>query len=358
MPPDARFARIRSGCAISCRPPPSVWLRSGAARKSPILEPARRLIDDEAFWRNQAQGLALFLAPGFDRLHKVPIDVPERLTVGGNFCIRPLLPLLDAATRFWLLAVTAGRSRLYQGAQWSFSEVHGLALPQGIAAVASENVYEEAHQAAPTGRPQRGPAGLAHAQSFGEAPDELRKTELIELLHRVAAATEPAIRREPAPVILAGPPEIQGNFREVAHWKELLPEGILGNPDAMSADDLHRRAWRLMAPRQNRVRDEAVGRLHSLIGTGNGKATSKAEEIVKAAHYGRVDQLLLCDGATLWGRFVEGADRIVAHGTPDADDDDLFDYAALMTLRHGGKATLVDRGQLPSNSAAAAILRY
>jgi hypothetical protein len=321
-----------------------------------FLEPACNLVDDEVFWRYQDAGLAVFLAPGFDRVHKLPIEVPEALTVGSHFRIRPLLPLVDPAGWFWVLTVTAGRTRLYQGTRWSFDEFRGIVLPQGIAELRDETVYEEAHNAAPTGRPQRGPSGLAKAQAFGPAPDELHKTQLIELLRRVEAAVEPVIKRQPAPAILAAQPEIQGNFREFARWKELLPEGVVENPDAMPPEELQRKAWRLLAPRLDKARADALGRLNGLLGSG--KATVVPEEIVKAARYGRVDQLFLCDGAPLWGLFNEQQDRVVAHGSPAEGDDDLFDYAALMTLRQGGSVTRVDRAELPPNGAAAAILRY
>ena len=198
---------------------------------------------------------------------------------------------------------------------------------------------------------------MAKAQALGDAPEELHKTQLTELLRRVAAAVEPIIRRQPAPVILAAEPKIQGHFRELAKWKELLSDGILEFPDAMPAEDLHRKACAVFAPREEDARGEWLGRLRTLLGN-NGKATAQTEEIVKAARYGRVDRLFLCDGQPLWGFFDERDDRVVAHREPADGDDDLLDYAALMTLRQGGNVTLVDRTQLPPTGPAAAILRY
>ena len=322
-----------------------------------LLRPARRLIDDEEFWRHQEQGLAIFLGPGFERIHKLPIPVPEELTIAGHFCIKPLLPLIDSAGSFWIVALSASRTRLYQGSRWNFAEVAGLDLPQGIAEIWGETEYQEAHKASPVGRPPRGPSGLAKAQALGDAPEELHKTQLIELLHRIAAALEPVIKRQPAPVILVAEPKIQGHFREIAKWKELLPEGVLEFPDAMPMHELHKKACAVFAPRENEARAEWLGRLQTLLGN-NGKATASPEEIVKAARYGRIDRLFLCDGQRLWGSFDEAHDRVVAHREPRAGDDDLFDYAALMTLRQGGNVTLVDRAQLPPTGPAAAILRY
>jgi len=322
-----------------------------------LLRPARRLIDDEEFWRHQEQGLAIFLGPGFERIHKLPIPVPEELTIAGHFCIKPLLPLIDSAGSFWIVALSASRTRLYQGSRWNFAEVAVLDLPQGIAEIWGETEYQEAHKASPVGRPPRGPSGLAKAQALGDAPEELHKTQLIELLHRIAAALEPVIKRQPAPVILVAEPKIQGHFREIAKWKELLPEGVLEFPDAMPMHELHKKACAVFAPRENEARAEWLGRLQTLLGN-NGKATASPEEIVKAARYGRIDRLFLCDGQRLWGSFDEAHDRVVAHREPRAGDDDLFDYAALMTLRQGGNVTLVDRAQLPPTGPAAAILRY
>src|SRR5204863_7857202 len=265
-----------------------------------LLRPARRLVDDEEFWRHQEQGLAIFLGTGFERIHKVPVAVPEELTIASHFCIKPLLRLLDGAGSFWVLTVSAARTRLYQGSHWTFAEVTGLDLPQGLAEIWGETEYQEAHKATPMGRPQRGPAGLSKAQALGEAPEELHKTQLIELLRRIAAAVEPIIKRQPTPVILAAEPKIHGHFRELAKWKELLPEGILEFPDAMPAEELHRKACAVFAPLEERTRADALDRLQSLLGNG-GKATTQAEEIVRAARYGRGDRLFLCDGQPLWG---------------------------------------------------------
>ena len=60
-----------------------------------LLGPAESLVGDEDFWRHQEQGLAVFLAPGFNRVHKLPTPVPEEAFLGDHFHIKPLLPLLD-----------------------------------------------------------------------------------------------------------------------------------------------------------------------------------------------------------------------------------------------------------------------
>ena len=294
----------------------------------------------------------MFLAPGFNRIHKLPIPVPEEAFFGDHFHIKPLLPLLEDAGSFWLLTISARRTRLYHGSRWEFAEDKELDLPQGVGKIRAMTDYEETQYASPVGR--RGT--LAHAQSFGEAPEELRKSELIEFLHRVAAVVEPQLKGKPAPVILAAHPEIQGHFREIAGWKEIQSDGISENPDALTEDELHRRAYALVEPKLADSRAAAVDRLNALL--PGGKATTKPEEIVKAARYARVDTLFLAGDDHLWGWFDESEDCVVAHGSAGDGDIDLLDFAALMTLRHGGSVTLVARETLPPPGLSAAILRY
>jgi hypothetical protein len=165
------------------------------------------------------------------------------------------------------------------------------------------------------------------------------------------------LKRDPAPLILAAQPEIQGNFREMAGWKELLSEGLQDNPDAMSDEQLREKAWALLDPARDKNRSDAIGRLNGLLGTGNGKAATAPEDIVKAARDGRVERLFLLLGRPVWGQLLDTEDRIVAHDERAEDDDDLLNYAAVMTLRQGGDVTLVEPAQLPPPGPAAAILR-
>jgi hypothetical protein len=329
--------------------------RLAAERRRPEIEdflgPAVSLVGDEEFWRHQQQGLAVFLATGFNRIHKLPFPVPEEALLGDHFHIKPLLPLFEDAGSFWLLTISAKHTHLYHGSRWEFSENKEIDLPQGVGKIRGMTDYEETHYGSPVGRH----GGLAKAQSFGDDPDHIRTEELLEFLHRIVPPVEPLIKRSPAPVIVAAPPEVQGHFREIAGWKEIQPDGISENPDALSENELHRRAYALVESRLSEARAAAVDRLNALLAAG--KAT-KPEEIVKAARYARVDTLFLAGDDHLWGWFDESEDRVVAHGSAADGDIDLLDFAALMTLRHGGSVTLVAREALPPPGLSAAILRY
>lgn len=318
--------------------------------RAALLAPARALIDDESFWRHQEEGLALFLAPDFSRTHRLPAAVAEAVFVSGQFHILPLVPLIDSG-QFWLLTLSAARTRLYQGTRQTLIEVTGLDLPQGVGEVRGESEYQQTYHAHPVER--RG--AIAWGQSIGEDPDDVRKTGLIVLMRRVAAAVEPVVKRDPAPVVLAAPPEIRGHFREIAGWKEIVPEGVAENPDALAEPELHRRAWACAAPTAEAGRAAARDRLNSLLGTG--KTATATADIVNAAREGRVDTLFVGPDACRWGRIAEGGDIAVREDAIKGDTN-LLDYAALMTLRHGGDVAPVEQAALPDSSSAAALFRY
>ena len=242
----------------------------------------------------------------------------KRSRSGGHFCIRPLLPIVDSTGWFWLLTITAGRTRLLRGSRWTIGEVGGIDLPQGVEELYNETVFQEQHYARPDARPQRsGVGGLSHAQSFGAAPEDLRKGLLLQYLRRIAGIVEPVIKREPAPLILAAQPEIQGNFREMASWKELCRRASRTTRTRCRTTSCAKRPGPCSIRPATRSRGDAIGRLNGLIGTGNGKATTTPEDIVKAARYGRVERLFLLPGRPVWGRLIEAGDeaedRIVAH---------------------------------------------
>jgi Bacterial archaeo-eukaryotic release factor family 3 len=202
------------------------------------------------------------------------------------------------------------------------------------------------------------PGGIAKTHNFGETPEAQRKAQLIEYLRRLVAKLEEHFGGRGEPVVLAAGPEIAGQIRNLATRLNLVEPVLELNPDALAPEEIHRRAWEVVEPLFGAGRTEALDRFKSLLGTGDGKAATKPEEIVKAARYGRVDTLFVAADDHLWGRFDEAADRIVAHGTAQTADEDLLDYAAVQTFLQGGQVNVLPKRELPGNGPIAAILRY
>jgi stalled ribosome rescue protein Dom34 len=255
--------------------------------------------------------------------------------------------------------VSAARARVFHGTRHLIAENTAIDLPGGVQEVAAETNYENTLNMAPVARTRAGtPGGTPKTHNFGEDPEAQRKAQLIEYLHRVVARLEEFFSGRPEPVVLAARSEIHGHIRTLVKQMNLVEPVLELNPDAFPPDELHRRAWAVVEPLFQVSRTEALDRFNSLLGTGDGKAATKPEEIVKAARYGRVDTLFVAADDHLWGRFDEAADRVVAHGTAQAEDEDLLDYAAVQTYLQGGAVNVLPKQDLPGNGPIAAILRY
>jgi len=178
---------------------------------------------------------------GFYRVQQMPIAVPEELLIASHFGIKPLLPLSDPAglrSGCWRSAPAAlGLS----GARVGPYRDHGLNA-EGISEIWGETEYEKRTRRAPPGQSARF-RRRPNAQGLAR-PRDLHKRSWIELCTGSSRRSNRSYKRPAGAVILAAEPKIQGNFRELARWKELLPQGILEFADAMPAEDLHRKALR------------------------------------------------------------------------------------------------------------------
>jgi len=103
--------------------------------------------------------------------------------------------------------------------------------------------------------------------------------------------------------------------------------------------------------------EEVLERASARLGTAEPDVAIKLEEILAAGHEGRVDALVVAEDETLWGHYAHGK-SLTAHGVRAPHDEDLLNCAALLTLRHGGRAFAAPRAQLPRTVPAVALLRF
>ena len=223
-----------------------------------------------------------------------------------------------------------------------------------------ETDYQQMTHAPPNARPRTnaGEGALPGKHNFGEAPEELRKSELIQYLRRLDAALLPALSGRHEPVVIAGDPQVSGHFHNMSKLPNLHEEAVEVNAEALDAAALHERILPLVQPMFGRARQSARDHLRALHGSGDARAVTAVPEIVKAARYARVDTLFLPNSGQVWGRFDEAKDQVTVRGTPEAGDVDLLDQAAVDTLRHGGTLFTLSREELPLGAPVAAVLRY
>jgi hypothetical protein len=277
--------------------------------------------------------LAFFVGADIREVISLPEELPRSLTVGHYFNIKPILPLVARNRRFWLLALSEGRARLFNMTPFQCEEVElNLAPP-------AANAMPPAEHGADDG-------------AVEESADTL-STDLKDLLH----ALETKLGSDTAPMVLAAEPKIGGHFCKAANLPQLLDESLILNPHAFHPSELQRRALDLMRPALETSVDDVLRQVEARLGDAAPNVAIRLEEILAAAEEGRVDALLVASDEVLWGQFEPGS-TLIAHGRPSGQDEDLLNQVAAVTLRNGGHAYAIPRARIPRASPAAATLRY
>ena len=310
-----------------------------------VLQPAHALLEDTGFWQHQLHGLALFLAPGFHRSYNLPIETQEKVVVSAHFHLKPLLPLLAKAGGFWVLTLSADRAKLFRGSKLSFKEILEIGIPQS---------GDHGSQ------PERPFVDGVEDRAKNEGPGEVRQVTMVNFMKRAEAAIHERLNQQSAPLVLAATSQVQGHFRSQTKLPGLLEEGVDINPDMLAPAELHRLALQVVEPILDQGRRQAIDHFNSLVDdfAVHNRTSMKVEEVLKAAAFGRVNELLIAEGEALWGKYDPAKDHVEAHGHEVPGDEDLLDLAAVHTLINGGSVHVLPRETMPHNSVIAATFRY
>jgi hypothetical protein len=103
------------------------------------------------------------------------------------------------------------------------------------------------------------------------------------------------------------------------------------------------------------MRTAAIAKYRQLVGSE--RASNAVEQIVPAAHAGRIETLLVDPRGAIPGRFDEAMNSIdfITEREPEYD---LVESSVAQTLLHRGTVYPVGREELPSSRWLRAIFRY
>ena len=330
-------------------------LRSGQIAE--LLAPAHAVLDDPDLSRHRHYGRLFFLAPTLSQILVPPEPLPQEVMVGRNFLIRPLLPILAHDRRFHVLALTAGAARLLDATPYSLVERKGV-LPAGVDEVAAETEVTPYVQFNPVARPRSGPAAPVVKAHSADTPKDERKAELLEYLHRVAAAVSRQLGDDPAPLVLVAEPEIAGHFRKLGKPTQLYEETLVVNPHGLADADLLAKVVELLRPLLEREIEGVLDQANARLGTAEPTVSIRLEEVLPAAYDGRVDVVVVASDETLAGRFDPEARTLQTKAVANGEEEDLLNEAAVVSLRNGGRAFALPKERIPRRAPAVAVLRY
>ncbi len=319
------------------------------------LQPLTDAIDDEAWWNERGDGVALYAIGSSLLVEDLPGAVEELVVVGERPCIRPLARFLgDPSTRFFVLALSANRVRLLDCSLERAEQVHLEGLPDSLTDALGHQLEEPSLQHHVGSRGPGGAQPVYHGQGRGE--DEDRKTDLEKFLRRVDDVVRDHLAPLDAPLLLAAAEPTDAIYREVSSYAGLLDEVLHGNPDTAEPEGLHRVAVELLRPR---LEQPARKRLEEWSGLEHaGRTATGIEATLTAARREQVGELFLDPTARIWGVHHAEGERVEFHDQRGDGDEDLVDLAIVACLDCGAGLHAVDASDLPHDAPVAAMLRY
>ncbi len=320
-----------------------------------ILEPARALLGQGRFWKQQARGLAIFCAPEFFRCYRLPIELDERLVVSDRFHLRSLAPLRIRDGRFYVLALSLKEVRLLEAWRGELRRVPLDGVPRSFQEALGYEQYDSgvySHSSSTTGLGRQPAIFHGHGDNDQEKLDK----DILHYFQLVAKGLDGVLEDHRAPLVLATVGDHFSRYRKANRHPRLLETGIVGNPEHVSDRTLHDQAWRIAEPCFLAERDQALEQYREF--KASGRAANTMTDLMRAADQGRVDVLLLDERTELWGTYDPTLAELEIHAEPEVGDEDLLNKAAFYTLARGGMVFNVAAGRVPEGEPAVAILRY
>jgi hypothetical protein len=309
-----------------------------ANQLEPLQEAMTDLIDDDVFWRYQANSLAVFATPASLVTFRLPNRLVSFVEVSDRYFVKPLLRTVTFPQVGLVLALAQGSVRVIEvAADAGVWEVRVDDMPTDVAsAVGKSSIGDRA--------PSRRIQG-----------SEGQKVRMRQYSRAIEHALRPLLAGGDVPLILASTEPMDSIYRSVNSYPRLAAQTIPGNPEATSNEELAASARRVL-DELNANELEEVRELWALR-TGQERTLTDVAEVARAATQGAVDTVLVDIDVAVPGT-VDEETGAVTFEPESATNYGVVDEIARRVWLTSGRVLAVRREDTPGDQGVAAILRY
>lgn len=319
-----------------------------------ITLPVEKLIDDSSFWREQSDGLAIFISDGFSKIYRLPIYFKTFNYISNSFYLKPLMPLFVGDGNFYLLMLERRNVKLYECTKHSFTEI---IIDDLIPESKRDRVgfdYEEKNLQFRTQHAGSGQA-MFHGQ---EAATGKKKNEIKKYLRAINDGLAPLLSQGNIPMLIAAQRPVFDIYKEVNSYSNLVDGNLNVNFGDATIFEAHELAWEKIAPQFDQKRKDKIALF--LAEQGTGKTAIGIDRIIPAAFNGKVDTLFCENKSDIFGTYTKENNSIIVEQSEENNGAiSLMNVAAIKTFLNGGEVYLLDKEEMPNPSSRInALYRY
>ena len=318
-----------------------------------LTKPVQELIDNSSFWREQSDGLAIFIADNFFEKYTLPVHFEEFNYISNSFYLKPLMPMFEGDGEFYLMLLDRSNVKLYQCTKHSFTEI---IVDDLIPETKQDRVgfdYEEKNLQFRTSHAGSGQA-IFHGQ---EAATGKLKNEIKKYFRAINDGLLP-ILKDGIPMLIASQDFLFDIYNGINSYPNLTEKNIKVNFEDTEIFEIHEMAWENISPLFEQKRTDKIAAF--LAEQGSGKTAIGIDRILLAAINGKVDTLFCENREDIFGNYTVENDDITVTQNEESDTTvSLMNVAAIQTFLNGGKVYLLENETMPNpNSRVNALYRY
>lgn len=319
-----------------------------------LLKPASDLLGDRVFWQNQKKGLALFLTPDKFNYYHLSDDVQSISLVGQYFYVLPLISEAMFNKEFYVLALSRNQNRIFSCTRGSIDQITIQGIPESLKEITKYSESEKSLHYHTHG--SEGSKSIFHG--LGEIEDDKRE-ELLQYFRQIDLGLNKEIdKKNKSPLIIMCVKDLFPLYREINNYPYLFDKNIEGNPDETNPNTIHDLSWNIVKGHFQSQVEEIYKLYHNIKGTG--KTSTLLDEIVSAAYFSRVENLLIKKHVFQFGDFdsEENKVHLEEDGRLRYNQYDLYNYAAIKTLSNGGQVYVLEENEMPDGENMIAFFRF
>ena len=304
------------------------------------FQPAYELLEEESFWNNMSDGLAVFIAPSHFEYYELPIAFNSFVHVSDRFYLRPLLPMFAGDGRFFVLALSQNQVRFFEGSRHSIT-------PVIIEDLVPEDLEEALLLDENEANLQIKSNGQHNSHYFGHgAGKDGKNVQREKYFRQVDDGLMEMLYDETEPLLIASVDYLTPLYKSISNYPYIMETNIKGNPEHWSPMQLHERAWQIMEPHFKAKQRTAEKEFNHKF--AKHEAAISTHDVVPAAYNGKIQTLFVDKNtAPLWGVYHTDKARIEIHQERKENSICLLNATAIQTFLQGGKVYNVQSEEMP-----------